>query len=144
MNKKAKTTNYPKPPDKIPKVNEPRNYNKERPVWLLSKIDMDGDFGWKSINERDKILKIIDRLKSFESMTWADIVGSDNHSIPIYNLSHGAKKRLSQINIHEIEELFSFHLTGKERIWGIREEEKCKILWWDPDHLVCPSIKKHT
>ena len=130
---------------KIPKINEPKNYNKEKPVWLLSKIDLEGDFGWKSIEEKEKLLKIIERLKNFESMTWGSIVGSDHHSIPISNLSSEAQKRLSKINIiDEVDELFSFHLTGGERIWGIRDGEKCKILWWDPSHSVCPSIKKHT
>jgi uncharacterized phage-associated protein len=29
-------------------------------------------------------------------------------------------------------------------VWCIRHLNVMRILWWDPDHLVCPSVMKHT
>ena len=40
--------------------------------------------------------------------------------------------------------IVSFHITGKERIWAIRSGERVFLLWWDPNHEIYPSPKKHT
>jgi hypothetical protein len=144
MSKKPKTNHYPKSPDKNPKINEPQNSLIEKPVWLINRIDFNGVFGWKNIEDREKFIKIIERLKSFESMTWAEIIGKENHLIPIYKLDKHAQKRLSEIKLDDIVELVSLRLSAVERIWGIKEKEKFKILWWDPEHKVYPVEKKNT
>jgi len=40
--------------------------------------------------------------------------------------------------------LFSFAIDGRRRVWGIRREHVLCLLWWDPNHQVCPSQKKAT
>jgi hypothetical protein len=80
-------------------------------------------------------------------MTWAEINHPNTgcHPIPIKELCSEAQKRLSQIElIATEEELFSLRLSGRERLWGIRERHIFKILWWDPKHEVYPVKKKHT
>jgi len=41
-----------------------------------------------------------------------------------------------------VEDLFSLRLTGKKRLWGIRDRHVFKVFWWDPEHGVCPSELK--
>lgn len=77
-------------------------------------------------------------------MYWDDISGTDHHAIPIDRLSKEAQQRLAEIKQDDIDEIFSFHFSGKRRIIGIRDMSIVKLLWWDPDHLVCPSVKKNT
>ena len=80
-------------------------------------------------------------------MTWNQISidgKKQNHSVAIAQLSKETQKRLVEINIIDIDELFSLRLSGRERIWGILDKGVLNLLWWDPNHRVCPSIKKHT
>ncbi len=77
-------------------------------------------------------------------MAWKEIEGKVHHAIPIANLSKDAIERLKSINQDDIDEVFSFHFGGKERIIGLRDRGIVKLLWWDSEHQVCPSQKKHT
>jgi len=77
-------------------------------------------------------------------MRWQEIEGADHHAIGVDRLSKEAQNRLAEIRQDDLDEVFSFHFSGKPRIIGIREMNVIKLLWWDPEHQVCPSIKKHT
>jgi hypothetical protein len=55
-----------------------------------------------------------------------------------------AQDRLTEISLDDLDELTSLHLTGKGRVWGIIDQGVMNLLWWDPEHQVCPSHKKHT
>ena len=68
----------------------------------------------------------------------------NNHSVEIDKLSSTAQTRLTEIQLDDIDELVSLRLSAKERIWGILEQGVLIILWWDPNHQVCPSNLKHT
>jgi predicted DNA-binding transcriptional regulator AlpA len=41
-------------------------------------------------------------------------------------------------------DLFSLRLSSLERLWGLRSNDVFSVLWWDPNHQICPSPKKHT
>jgi hypothetical protein len=55
-----------------------------------------------------------------------------------------AQRRLTEIDRDEQAQLFSIRIAAKKRIWGIRDIVILRLLWWDPNHEVCPSPKKHT
>jgi hypothetical protein len=55
-----------------------------------------------------------------------------------------ARRRLIQLKLEDIDELLSLRLSGKQRVWGILSEGVAALLWWDPDHRICPSRLKHT
>jgi hypothetical protein len=55
-----------------------------------------------------------------------------------------ARDRLEDLRLEDIDELVSLRLGGAERVWGIRDGNVMLLLWWDPEHAVCPSLKKHT
>jgi hypothetical protein len=92
----------------------------------------------------EKLLNVIGRLKHFETMTWSEIEGPKNHSVSCESIVRDAQRRLQEINQDDVDELFSLRLSGKERVWSIRDGSVLKLLWWDPEHKVCPSEKKHT
>jgi len=93
----------------------------------------------------DRLRYIVDKLSDFETMTWNEIKRNrGNHSVELASLSAGAKKRLEDIGRDDEDALFSFRLSGRERVWGIRREALLHLLWWDPKHEVCPSHRKHT
>ena len=92
----------------------------------------------------DDLRTLIDGLRPFESKTWAEIEGQRDHAISCDSIMPTAQDRLRAINQDDISDLFSLHLNGKIRIWGIRDGATFRLLWWDPDHQICPSVKRHT
>lgn len=104
-----------------------------RPQWT---------FAWPKSEQGE--LDILQKLHGFDSMAWPEIEGPDHHAIDVGKLSGEARKRLEQIGQDDISEVFSFHFSGKSRIIGIRDGSAVKLLWWDAEHQVCPSPKKHT
>lgn len=80
-------------------------------------------------------------------MTWNDIIvvaKKRNHTVPVSRVCKEARDHLSALNLSEIDEVVSLHLTGTERVWGYRQGAVLHVLWWDPDHQICPSLLKHT
>ena len=112
------------------------------PSWRFSTVDLNGPFAWP-VGELIEA-QIIQKLRQFDSMKWHEIEGPDHHAIGVDQLSKEAQIRLTQIKQDDIDEIFSFHFSGKPRIIGIRDMSVVKLLWWDPEHLVCPSQKKNT
>ena len=83
-------------------------------------------------------------MRDFETMTWSQILGSKHHSIAVRDIKKSAQKRLQKLGHDDVQELISFRLTAKQRLWAIRLENVSSLLWWDPNHEICPSHKSHT
>ncbi len=117
----------------------------KKPAWQFHEIDWDGPWGWHKL-EAKKWQEILTKLGHFETRTWADIkTDGNNHAVEIKNSPNPeVLKRLAEIHQDDIDELFSLRLSGKERLWGILDNHILKILWWDTNHEVWPSKKKHT
>ena len=62
----------------------------------------------------------------------------------IESLSRDAQARLEYLKRDDVDGLWCVRLSGLERVWGTRRGPVFNLLWWDPDHTVCPSHKKHT
>jgi hypothetical protein len=127
-------------------VSHAPSLNSERPSWRVSKIETSDPFGWHVIDE-EKLTDIRAKLAQFESMTWNEILVASkkqNHSVFVGNLCKEAQERLQAIGLGDVESLISLRLSGRERVWGWRQGTALLLLWWDPEHRVCPSLSKHT
>lgn len=106
-------------------------------------------YGWHTIDMKT-FEHIQERLKNFESMTWSAILldgKKQNHSVAVDRLCKQAKDRLEELRLFPVEKLVSLRLSAMGRIWGIpdpKEKAVLKLLWWDPRHEICPSLKKYT
>jgi hypothetical protein len=131
---------------KIPRGGQIADSIRTKPFcWRLEEIDWEGSWGWERATVLDLIRIIVPKLHNYESMTWADVEGpSGSHSIQFDQLCSEAQGRLDEIGKGEIETLFSVRITGERRVWGVKDVAILRVLWWDPDHSVCPSLKKHT
>lgn len=145
MSKKPKQKEYPTL-GKTPTSTVSVSSHMARPTWRFSLLDIDGPFGTgkESLAKINLAEVIWPKLRDFESMTWKEIVGNGSHKVAVSDLAVAARKKLTKLNMDDIEELFSLRLMGKQRIWGILDNNAFRILWWDPDHLVCPSTLKNT
>jgi hypothetical protein len=124
-------------------VKSEKQHHNRKPVWRFSTVDKEGIFAWPKGQQEE--LEIVLKLHDFDSMNWDDISGKQHHFLSPSSLSKEAIQRLNEIKKDdEIEHLFSFHLQGKPRIIAIRHANVAKLLWYDPEHKVAPSPKKHT
>lgn len=120
--------------------------NDEKPSWRIGLLEMVDPFGWHAI-EKQKLIQIQGKLSNFEGLTWNEILVTNkhrNHSVEKYKIIKHAQDRLSELEQDDIDEVVSLRLSGQERIWGIRDQSVLRLLWWDPEHQICPSLKSHT
>lgn len=116
------------------------------PSWQFGSADMAGQWGWQSL-PRESFDLILARLKSYESQTWAEIIGDRNNScgpMATESICAEAKARLEAIRQADTDSLFKLRVTQKGRVWGIKEGPVLKILWWDPEHTVYPVEMRNT
>ena len=113
------------------------------PAWRVRGLDLGGPFGWHDAGATD-LRAVADKLGHFETMRWADIESAGSHAVEVGRLCAAAQKRLRELRQDDVDELFSLRLAGRARVWGFREGRLLRILWWDPEHAVCPAEKKHT
>ena len=110
-------------------------------------MDFEGPWGCKTDNPGHLEL-ILTKLRDFESMAWNELQAPGRHTtvtcIPVESMCSQAQRRLQEIEMDDVADLWELHLGGRERIWGIRAEGFFEFVWWDPRHEVCPSRKKHT
>lgn len=141
--KQPKTGFSARQPEKQPKTGDSVDYNALQLSWHLSLAETVDPFGWHRID----IGALRAKLAVFEGKTWNEVLVADsrrNHSVQQDALCKTARDRLAAIGQDDVDDLVSLRLTGTERIWGIRHKHILKILWWDPEHEVCPSQKKHS
>jgi hypothetical protein len=133
-------------PSKIPKLGYGDDFHKLSPAWRVNLIELVGPFGWHAMS-LTQILHVQKKLADFESMTWNQIlIGAkyQNHLVEKEKICKDAQARLEAIGQEDVDHLVSLRLTGTERVWGILDRNVVKVLWWDPDHKVCPLLKRNT
>lgn len=105
-------------------------------------MEMVDPFGWHRL-DGPALRSVRERLSLFETMSWSEILVASkkqNHSIHVQDLAKRAQDRLDEMGI-ALDEVVSLRLSGKERVFGYLENGVLVLLWWDPDHEVCPSVR---
>lgn len=132
------------PVDRTPKLGaDPNSYLRQKPVWRFADFDWDGPWGEATCvariaNIREHIEK---HLASLESMYWDEILkaaggrnrGTNSHEINRDKFKGEARKRLEDRKILA-EKIMSLRLDAGTRIYGLREGNCVRLLWFDPDH----------
>lgn len=114
--------------------------------WNFSKVDKDGHWGVNNLTCSEFLEKVWSKIWRYEGMKWGTILTRERkhvHPIPksrFHNVNKNARKLLSEFN-YEIEYLYSFRISRKERVWGIRDGAICYFLWWDPNHEILRTDK---
>jgi hypothetical protein len=127
---------------KTPRGDAP-DYEGRFPLWAFRIVDLGGPWCWSALGG-EELHAVLQRLKEVESMTWQAIAGTGSHAIDVSSLAKAARDRLVEIQQDDVDQVYSLRCTGRRRIFGIREGGVLRILWWDPEHQVCPAPLKHT
>ncbi len=118
------------------------------PVWLFCCFDSGLEFPDKRKSHTHTFLELGDRLKDYERRTWLEILGNGgrDHQIFIDNLESFARQRLTFLRMDDEnhQEILRLRFDGTNRLWGFKDGDTFKVLWWDPHHEITPSPKKHT
>lgn len=126
-------------------VENPESFYAARPSWRLARMQFRSPYGWHEV-DGEGVRAIREKLANFESMTWAEIFAKakkQNHGVPLTDLCAAAQAEAQRI-APDVDTFHTLHLCGKQRVWGIFSQGVFHILWWDPQHQVCPSLKRHT
>ena len=102
--------------------------------------------GLGNLSANDFIEILNSSLCQFETMTWDAILkrsggrnqGNNHHNIEVSKICRDAQKRLLELKIDDIDELFSLRLSGKCRLWGVKDGQILRFLWFDKEHTVYP------
>jgi hypothetical protein len=125
-------------------AHSPDSWVTARPAWRVGQARRAGEYAWHTLSQ-DDLHDLHDRLSAFEGMTWQQIQQSaKSHFINVSTISKTAQEDLSSRKLDDVDQVFSLRLTGAKRVFGLLREGVLDILWWDPDHQVCPSNLKHT
>lgn len=128
--------------DKRPR-GEPPTVVRRTPLWAFRIVDVGGPWCWSALGGSE-LAQVLQRLKQLESMSWAEIEGPEHHFVDVPGCCKQARDRLRELRHDDVPALFSIRVTGRRRIYGVRNEHVLSLLWWDPEHQVYPSPKKHT
>ena len=116
---------------------------RQRFSWSYSIFDKVGPFN--SAGSEVILEDIFEKQRSLENFNFSQLSQQGSHFISIDQIATEARKRLSERNLDDYEELFSFRFSGKERLFCIQLQEGLMgVLWWDPEHKICPTEKKYT
>ncbi len=145
---KASALPIPQTSRKEPRAHhDPDDANRQTPVWSIRFFDAESQWGKSRISLPDHLWNhLFSKLRNYETMTWGEILKDKdhNHDVEVGRLCKDAQERLRILKQDDIDAVFRLRLTGKQRVWGIRDRQVLRLLWWDPDHEICPSTKKHT
>lgn len=148
MPKKAKKVPTPTAPGFSKQVKVAEEPWREHPIWLFCCFDNALKFPDKRKERNHSFNELGDRLHQYEGMTWNQILndGDRDHFININKLEKFARVRLAELNLddEDHQEILRLRFNSHQRLWGYKEGDAFKILWWDPHHEVCLSHLRHT
>lgn len=121
-----------------------------RPSWKMARLDMDHAGSWSWNMTGDDLREIIQFLQQMERLTWTEIKAQTtggrtghrkHHSIAVERLCPEAQRRLRDLRLDDLDELFRFRLGARQRLWGAvnGQDGAFYVLWWDPSHQVYPT-----
>jgi hypothetical protein len=147
-NRKSKgpRTLVPAEKTKTPLVDFHEDWREMRPSWRISLLEMVDPFGWHALTP-EEAQQVRGRLAGLETLTWKQILyegGYRNHFIRVDRLCGDARERLRQLNQDDIDSVMSLGVTQVCRVYGIMEHNILKVLWWDPNHAICPVAQPNT
>lgn len=99
---------------------------------------------WKCTFKR--LSKFNGRLLSFEGKSFQEIEAGNDSSHPWPDIS-GLNKDFQAIITAkkiDVESIWQLELTGKSRLFGVREHNIFKVMWLDFNHTACLVKKKNT
>jgi len=143
MARKQPRVRFEPKPVKRPRIGEPSFHEGLPLAWKFSQADRGGPWPWSAISPESRHA-LVDRMSNWETMTQTDLRQGGSHPVPVSGLCREAQLRLAEIEQDDLDEMMSFRLSNRERLWCIRDRNLMRVLWWDPAHEVWPTQPRNT
>jgi len=143
-NRKKPTHSYnPEITKRLPCLGSP-NLENTYLAWRFSNADTGGPFSCAQFS-LDDFKQLWERLSAFETKNIEELRNSGSfHNIPLEKFEKEARDRLDQLQLDDLEELYSFRMDGKCRLYCIKYLNIFSVLWWDSKHKAYLVRKSHT
>lgn len=115
-------------------------------VWRFHGLDQDGRWSMANLGSA-RLLEVLLKLGSFEQQTIRELFYDGEEPGKHYNVENLPKEshdRLTELGREDETIIARLRLTGQQRLYGFLREHVFHVLWWDPQHEVYPSNKRHT
>lgn len=110
-------------------------------------MDHDGPWGFDAA-DGETLCAIFRRLAHFESMTVNEVFHHGGEPGKDYDVesmpNQMAVTRLQEAGFGDQTKIWRLAFGGKPRLYGFLNGNIFYVFWWDPEHQVWPSSKKHT
>lgn len=163
---------YKKPPEKViplhevptsqkiaklfpqPARKEPKHFTRtatEDFLWNAEYADREGAWTWGEERNWTEVLwdeVLHPFLKDCGTKTWGTLEretagGSQRHkSYELSVICKEAQRRLRDISLDDLPHIFRLRLNNKQRFYGYCVSGCWYALWWDAEHMICPSPRK--
>ncbi len=87
-------------------------------------------------------IRAIETMTEFEAFNYGEEPGKDYAVADLP--TKAAQDRLVELEYDDEDQISRLRVTGSGRLYGFRRAERFYALWWDPEHTIWPSRKKHT
>jgi hypothetical protein len=148
-----KKLNKQREPSSKKTVNIPQreSFYDKNPSWSFSRCDFTHPL-WGMDNHQDTLSHIIHFMAETEKIRWSEIFtttagksrGTRNHPVNVDEIIKTAQERWREMKLDEYDTLHSLRLSSTGRLWGIMQNGVFFIIWYDPEHEIFPSEKRHT
>lgn len=130
-------------------TSQPEEKMRQTLVFRFDCTDLDNDCPWSLANvSPDDQKDLLEHLRQYESRTVGELRGgrlSDFKSYPDF-ADCPNKMAVNRLATHydATDSIARFRLSGTKRLYGFLVDNEFHLLWWDPNHKVWPSRKRHT
>ena len=118
-------------------------------IFRFDCVDLDDTCPWSLANVNPNDQKVLlEHLRQYESRTIGELRSGRVSDFKSYDNfadcpNTTAIKRLAEL-YEAPDSIARFRLGGKKRLYGFLVDNEFHLLWWDPNHEVWPSKKRHT
>lgn len=137
------------PAEKKPTVSVdfPEELDERHLEFTFRDADMVGPWSLQNISEIDA-RTLFSFLKDMESMTMKEAMAGETGKMADYEDMTGCPNPAPAQRLAELydgaDNVCRLRVTGRKRLIGLRVEHRFSVLWWDPEHEIWPTQKRHT
>jgi hypothetical protein len=119
----------------------------ERICWRFKHVDNDGPWGLSKLSP-DDMAELISKLAQVETQTIKELFFGGEEPGKHYTVENIptplAHDRLAALRLGDMTRVSRLRFGGTERLYGFLHDNVFHVIWWDREHEVWPSKKKHT
>ncbi|WP_155988904.1 hypothetical protein [Nocardiopsis sp. CNT312] len=133
----------PPDPGRLPRADS----SHERMCWRFEHVDHEGPWGFARVSGQD-LCDLLRKLRDFERMSVRELFHQSGGLAKSYDVeglpNKHARERLEHLRLADQTRISRLRMSGPGRLYGFVDANVFHVVFWDPEHRIWPSRKKHT